>query len=101
MISEDRRTRAAAEALKQKDIRRFAGLVNQGHESIRDDFEISTPAVDLIVKSSVDLGAIAARQTGGGFGGCIVVLFEGDAPQDWFARLSQRHPAVWEVVPAA
>ena len=44
------------------------------HRSLRDDFEVSTPELDLLVELSVDAGAFGARLTGAGFGGCVVAL---------------------------
>jgi galactokinase len=98
VISEDVRTRAAAEALRSGDLSALARFVNEGHASIRDDFEITTREVDAVVVSALDCGALAARQTGGGFGGCIV---ESAKPQGWFDALKARHPGVRRVVPAA
>ena len=51
----------------------------EGHESLRVDFEVTIPELDLLVALAVDEGAVAARMTGGGFGGSIVALVEGDA----------------------
>ena len=55
-----------------------AALFREGHESLRDDFEVSTPELDLLVDLAYEGGAIAARMTGGGFGGSIVALAEAD-----------------------
>ena len=49
-------------------------LFRAGHDSLRDDFEVSTPELDLLVDLAYEHGAVAARMTGGGFGGSIVVL---------------------------
>ena len=46
----------------------------EGHASLRDDFEVSIPELDLLVELAYDHGAIAARMTGGGFGGSVVAL---------------------------
>ncbi len=51
-------------------------LFRAGHDSLRHDFEVSTPELDLLVDVAYDLGAIAARLTGGGFGGAIVALLD-------------------------
>ncbi len=98
VISEDHRTRQAFEALLVADQKRFGDLMNEGHRSIRDDFKITVPAVDALVADAVKLGAYGARQTGGGFGGCIVALTAPDSTQDWWRALSSRHPNAHLVV---
>jgi galactokinase len=45
-----------------------------GHASLRDDFEVSCPELDLVVTTAMAAGAIGARMTGAGFGGCAIVL---------------------------
>ncbi len=76
VITENRRTEAAAKALAAGDIGRMAQLMAQSHASMRDDFEITVQEVDIlvdIVKEVIgDKGGV--RMTGGGFGGCIVAL---------------------------
>jgi galactokinase len=56
------------------DLVALGRLFRAGHESLRDDFEVSTPELDLLVELAYDAGAVAARLTGGGFGGSIVAL---------------------------
>lgn len=51
-------------------------ILVEGHASLRDDFGVSTPELDLLVEASMDAGALGARLTGAGFGGCVVVLAE-------------------------
>ena len=53
-------------------------FLNESHVSMRDDFEISTPELDLAVASAQGLGAIGARMTGGGFGGAAIALVHND-----------------------
>jgi galactokinase len=79
VVSENERVLAAAEALRSGDVARAGELMNESHASLRDDFEVSTPELDLLV----DLAArtecvIGARLTGAGFGGCTVNLVERD-----------------------
>lgn len=54
--------------------RRLGDLLLASHASLRDDFEVSTPELDVLVEKTVEAGAIGARLTGAGFGGCIVAL---------------------------
>ncbi len=92
VISEDVRTRAARDALKHNDRNLFGELMIKGHNSIRDDFEIVPEAVDAIVSDAVQFGADGARQTGGGFGGCIVALMEDGTQDTWWEKLSAKYP---------
>ena len=77
VITENKRTVEAARALDTNDIRRFGELVNESHASLRDGFEVSSPALDLMVDiASRTNECIGARMTGGGFGGCAVAFVE-------------------------
>ena len=78
--SENRRVRAVVEALRAGDLAALGALFHDGHHSLRDDFEVTTPELDRLVELAYANGAVAARMTGGGFGGAIVTLVdEGDA----------------------
>jgi galactokinase len=76
VVTENGRTLAAADALASGDLARLGELMARSHASMRDDFEITLPAIDRLVE--IAAGAIGreggARMTGGGFGGCIVAL---------------------------
>ncbi|MGH3326186.1 MAG: galactokinase, partial [Streptomyces sp.] len=79
-----------------------------GHASLRDDFAVSCPELDLVVEASGAAGALGARMTGGGFGGSAVVLVRaaaaesvGKAVNDAFAVAGYRAPRVFEAVPGA
>lgn len=76
VVSENARTLAAADALAAGDLPRLGKLMAQSHASMRDDFEITLPAIDRLVEIAADaIGSEGgARMTGGGFGGCIVAL---------------------------
>ncbi len=76
VISENQRTLDAADALRAGDLPRLGRLMAQSHTSMRDDFEITTPAIDQLVHLLQDAigSAGGARMTGGGFGGCVVAL---------------------------
>ena len=74
VASENERVVQVAAALEAGDVDALGPLFRAGHDSLRDDFEVSTPELDLMVDLAYELGAVAARMTGGGFGGSIVVL---------------------------
>jgi galactokinase len=79
VVTENARVRAVEAELtapRGPDFERLGRLFAEGHASLRDDFEVSIPELDLLVELAVDSGAMAARMTGGGFGGAIVALVE-------------------------
>jgi len=78
VTSENERVRHVVAALEGGDLDALGPLFRAGHDSLRDDFEVSTPELDLLVDLAYERGAVAARMTGGGFGGSIVVLAEAD-----------------------
>jgi galactokinase len=81
VLGENLRVRAAVEALRADDLPTVATLLNASHESLRDRYEISTPAVEATVERLLQAGAAGARLIGGGFGGSVLGLFEpGAAP---------------------
>jgi galactokinase len=74
VASENERVLQVVAALEAGDVDALGPLFRAGHDSLRDDFEVSTPELDLLVDLAYELGAVAARMTGGGFGGSIVIL---------------------------
>jgi galactokinase len=78
VVSENARVLRAAEALEEGDVAALGPLLYESHASLRDDFEVSTPELDALVEALRDAGAIGARLTGAGFGGCVVGLASRD-----------------------
>jgi galactokinase len=78
VVSENARVVAAAEALAAGDLATLGRLLAESHASLRDDFEVSTPELDVLVEKLVEAGALGARLTGAGFGGCVVGLARRD-----------------------
>ncbi len=74
VVTEGRRVALAEAAMRGGDLRRFGALMVQSHESLRDDYEVSTPELDALVEMALEAGAAGARLTGAGFGGCAVAL---------------------------
>lgn len=74
VLTENQRVLEAAERLEARDYLGLAALLDASHASMRDDFEITVPTVDLAVQAAKEAGAHGARMTGGGFGGCIIAL---------------------------
>ncbi|MEU3354928.1 galactokinase [Streptomyces sp. NPDC037389] len=74
VVSENERVRAVAALLDAGDPRAVGPLLTAGHASLRDDFAVSCPELDLVVAAANGAGALGARMTGGGFGGSALVL---------------------------
>ena len=74
VVTEIARVDAAVAALETGDLARLGALLDEGHASLRDDFEVSCRELDLACQAAVDAGALGARMTGGGFGGSALAL---------------------------
>lgn len=85
VVTEIERTRAAAKALASGDVEAFGAAWWESHASLRDDYEVSAPGLDLVVDTARRHGAAGARMTGGGFGGSAIVLLR-DGEEEALAR---------------
>ncbi len=74
VVTENARVLAAVERLRRQDFAAFGELLYASHRSLRDDFEVSIPALDTFVETAQRLGALGARLTGAGFGGGAIAL---------------------------
>jgi galactokinase len=74
VVSEARRVDRACAALRAEDLPLFGSLMDASHLSLSEDYEVSIPALDRVVGLARDGGAVGARLTGAGFGGCTVAL---------------------------
>jgi galactokinase len=75
VLSENERVDAAVEALTAGDLGEVGRLLDASHRSLRDDYEVSVPAVERAVEAFRQAGALGARIVGGGFGGSVLALF--------------------------
>ncbi len=93
VVTENARTLQAAEALRQGDLQQLGELMAQSHESMRTDFEITTPAIDQLAQVLRDaIGTSGgARMTGGGFGGCVVAVMPADRVEAARAAVDSRY----------
>jgi galactokinase len=76
VTSEENRVAAAVDALKRSDEKLFGRLLCDSHRSLRDDLRVSNAALDELVDAAMRNGALGARLTGAGFGGCAIVFCE-------------------------
>jgi galactokinase len=74
VTTEAHRVREAVAAMQQNDAPKFGQLLLASHASLRDRLHVSHPKLDELVTAAMDSGALGARLTGAGFGGCIVIL---------------------------
>lgn len=88
VVSENERVRQAVSALKAGAPELFGPLMTASHDSMRDDFEVSLPLIDDMVAKAVELGALGARLTGGGFGGCFVSLLPAREEAEWKQKMT-------------
>ncbi len=79
VVSENERVNETVDALSRKDLERVGELLDASHASLRDDYDVSTPAVEETVARLIRAGALGARIVGGGFGGHVLGLLPPDA----------------------
>jgi galactokinase len=108
VVTENARVLEAVNVLRAGRIADLAPLLDASHASMRDDFEITVPQVDLAVEVARAAGALGARMTGGGFGGCIIALVPaGEAERigreiaESFATAGYGPPVHFTAVPSA
>jgi galactokinase len=87
VITENARVQEAVGALIDRDVQALGQLLNASHESLRDDYEVSTAAVERTREELLAAGALGARLIGGGFGGHVLGVFEPGAELPRSARL--------------
>ena len=78
VLTENQRVFDFVAAVRDSDYVEAGRIFNASHASMRDDFEITTENIDLIADTAVRAGALGARMTGGGFGGCVIALVPTD-----------------------
>jgi galactokinase len=109
IVTENARVLEVVGALRgDADPRAIGPILTAGHDSLRDDFEISVPLLDAIVESALAAGAHGARMVGGGFGGSAIALVDhaaiGEvtaAVTDRFEREGHGRPRTFTAVPSA
>ncbi|GAA3526938.1 galactokinase [Aeromicrobium panaciterrae] len=92
VLTETARVRGAVSALNRGAWPQLGQIFTASHESLRDDFEVSCPELDVAVEAALEAGALGARMTGGGFGGSVIAL----VPLDKVAAVRERVDARYE-----
>lgn len=91
IVTEADRTAAAVEHLRSGDAAALGRLLNASHESLRRDYEVSTPQLDALVGEARRAGALGARLTGAGLGGSVVILLSPGHETATRAQLIERY----------
>jgi galactokinase len=94
VITENQRVLHAVQAMKAGDTTALAPLINGSHASLRDDFEVTNDALDIMARiAQAQPGCYGARMTGGGFGGCAVALVQADKAEEMATAVSLQYEA--------
>jgi galactokinase len=94
VVTEDARTLSAAEALRRGDLEEVGRLMRLSHESLRDDYEVSCPELDVLAETAWGVeGVLGSRMTGGGFGGSTVSLVRRERLSEFRAALETPYHA--------
>ncbi|CUR56841.1 Galactokinase [metagenome] len=108
VVTEDARVLEAVDVLRAGRLDRLGPLFTASHASMRDDFRITVPEVDAAAETLLAAGALGARMTGGGFGGCVIGLVPegevgtaGDAVRRAFADAGFGEPSLFTAEAAA
>lgn len=92
VIEEIERVKQASFRLVEEDAAGFGRLMVEGHRSLRDLFEVSTPELDALVETAVEIeGCYGSRLTGAGFGGCTVSLVRRERAVEFASELAVKY----------
>jgi galactokinase len=101
VIAENKRVLQAFAALQTEDLDAFGELMYESHDSLRDDYEVSCPELDLLVRTAAALpGVYGARMTGGGFGGCTINLVRKEHADEFRTRIADEYRQATGLIPA-
>ena len=89
VVTENARVLSAADALERSNLNTFGKLMYESHRSLRDDYEVSSKELDVMVELAREVeGVYGARMTGGGFGGCTVNLVQAERVEEFRGHVS-------------
>lgn len=101
VVTENERTLQVVEALEKNDACKIGPLMTQSHESLRDDFEVSCPELDLMFELALNQkGVLGARMMGGGFGGCTVNLVKRSSVDGFIDQMTAGYQRATGLLPA-
>jgi galactokinase len=107
VVTENQRVLDAVRLLRSGSVAEIGPLLSASHASLRDDYEVTVPELDVAAEAAEAAGAYGARMTGGGFGGCVIALVDASAADsvaaaavDAFAARSFTAPATFVAHPS-
>ena len=101
VVGENARTLKAVDAIKRADNDELGRLMYESHESLRDDYEVSSPELDHLVETASQIdGVVGSRMTGGGFGGCTITLLAKDHFKQFRDEIEDEYEAAFGKPPA-
>jgi galactokinase len=108
VVTENQRVLDTVRLLRAGQPAGIGPLLSASHASLREDFEVTAPHLDVAVQAALDAGALGARMTGGGFGGCALALVRSGAAEQVRSAVRQAYaehgfdpPAFFAVTPSA
>ena len=93
VVTENQRVLDTVALLRAGQVSAIGPLLTASHESMRDDFEITVPEIDVAVSTALAAGALGARMTGGGFGGCVLALVPAQSADDVASAVAAAYAA--------
>jgi len=99
VVTETERVRLAVRAMEVNDFVELGRLFVDSHASLRDDYEVSCPELDLAVVTALEAGALGARMTGGGFGGSAIALVFNQALESTKEAIFNAFDEAWYSLP--
>ena len=91
-VYENQRTIRAVEALRENDVELFGRLMNESHQSLKEDYQVSCREIDILVDMAQAMpGVLGSRITGGGFGGCTVSIVRNDAVDGFISQIGKTY----------
>ena len=91
-VYENQRTIRAVEALRGNDVELFGRLMNESHQSLKEDYQVSCQEIDILVDLAQAMpGVLGSRITGGGFGGCTVSIVRNDAVDGFISQIGKTY----------
>lgn len=93
VLTETARVRAAVSSINRRAWTQLGAILTASHASLRDDFQVSCPELDVAVEAALEAGALGARMTGGGFGGSAIALVAPEQVQAVRERVEARYVA--------
>ena len=87
-------------ALDDGDLIRFGKLMNESHTSLKNDYEVSCPELDILVERALEIeGVLGSRMTGGGFGGCTISLVQEDCVDNFCRMMAEKYMTETGITP--